>query len=177
MKAIGYRGVLDIGYKFDRRTGLYKTIDANPRIGRTFRLLVDSAGMDVVRALYLDLTGQPVQVGEAREGRKWVVENFDLISAPQYCRHERLSVSEWLRSYKEVEETFWFSRDDLAPFGAMLWHGLQWGCGKLLAKVHAVSLKLWRSKAQTELLQQHRMANALEVLSRDRPALSLVSRG
>jgi predicted ATP-grasp superfamily ATP-dependent carboligase len=54
MKAIGYRGPLDIGYKYDDRTGQYKAIDVNPRIGTTFRLLVDTLGMDVARALYLD---------------------------------------------------------------------------------------------------------------------------
>jgi D-aspartate ligase len=141
MKAIGYRGALDIGYRLDTRTGLYKALDINPRIGRTFRLFVDSAGMDVARALYLDLTGQPVQVGEAREGRKWVVENFDLISSPRYCRDQKLSMGGWLRSYKGVEEAFWFSRDDPAPFLAMLWYSFQWGCGKLLAKVRNVGLK------------------------------------
>ena len=144
MKAIGYRGALDIGYKFDPRTGLYKAIDANPRIGRTFRLLVDSSGMDVARAFYLDLTQQPIQVGKPREGRKWVVENFDLASAPRYCRDEKLSVGEWLRSYKGVEEAFWFSRDDPAPFWAMLWHAVQWGCDKLLAKVRKASFKRYR---------------------------------
>ena len=44
MSAIGYRGFLDIGYKFDARTGEHKHLDANPRIGATFRLFVDSEG-------------------------------------------------------------------------------------------------------------------------------------
>src|SRR5690348_6617844 len=41
MKAVGYRGPLDLGFRLDVRTGQYKAIDVNPRIGRTFRLLVD----------------------------------------------------------------------------------------------------------------------------------------
>jgi predicted ATP-grasp superfamily ATP-dependent carboligase len=131
MKALGYRGPLDIGYKYDERSGQYKAIDANPRIGRTFRLLVDSTGMDVARALYLDLTGQPVIPGEPREYRKWVVENFDLISSPKYIRDSKLSVREWLRSYKGVEEAFWFARDDLAPFMMMGWSSLQWAFDRL----------------------------------------------
>ncbi len=135
MKAIGYRGALDLGFKFDARTGLYKAIDANPRIGRTFRLLVDSRGMDVVRALYLDLTGQPVQVGEPREGRKWVVENFDLVSSSRYRRDEKLGLRGWLRSYRGVEEAFWFSRDDPMPFLAMIWSSFAWGGKKLLGKL------------------------------------------
>lgn len=135
MKAIGYRGALDFGFKFDARTGLYKAIDANPRIGRTFRLLVDSSGMDVARALYLDLTGQPVQVGEPREGRKWVVENFDLVSSSRYRRDEKLGLRGWLRSYKGVEEAFWFSRDDPLPFLAMIWSSFVWGGKRLFDKL------------------------------------------
>jgi D-aspartate ligase len=172
MKAIGYRGALDIGYKFDPRTGLYKAIDINPRIGRTFRLLVDSCGMDAALALYLDLTGQPIQVGEAREGRKWVVENFDLLSSPRYCRDEKLSIRGWLRSYKGVEEAFWFSRDDPAPFLAMLWRSFQWGCRKLLAKA---GLKQRSTKPPNE--EQRIVPTASEVSSREEPSMSSTSRG
>lgn len=135
MKALNYRGVLDIGYKFDPRSGLYKAIDVNPRVGRTFRLLVDSRGMDVARALYLDLTGQTVEVGEPIEGRKWVVENFDLLSSPRYARNEQFGLRGWLRSYKGVQEAFWFARDDKRPFFAMLWHSFAWGCNKLFKRV------------------------------------------
>ncbi|HEY1350076.1 MAG TPA: hypothetical protein VGF67_10670 [Ktedonobacteraceae bacterium] len=135
MKAIGYQGALDLGFKFDARTGLYKAIDANPRIGRTFRLLVDDSGMDVVRALYLDLTGQPVVPGQPREGRKWVVENFDLLSSARYRRDEHLGLRGWLRSYQGVEEAFWFARDDLRPFLAMVGSSLAWAGQRLLAKM------------------------------------------
>lgn len=134
MRAIGYRGPLDIGHKYDERSGRYKTIDVNPRIGTTFRLLVDSKGMDVARALYLDLTGQTVLSGEAREGRKWVVENFDLISAPIYCRDNKQGIRQWLRSYKGVEEASWFARDDLAPFLLVWWRSFQWAFEKLFNK-------------------------------------------
>jgi D-aspartate ligase len=139
MKAIGYRGPLDIGYKYDDRTGQYKAIDVNPRIGATFRLLVDSYGMDVARALYLDLTGQPVFSGLSREGRKWVVENFDIVSSPTYCRDDKLGLLQWVRSYKGVEEASWFARDDLAPFTMMIWRSFQWGFDKLFTKARRIA--------------------------------------
>ncbi|MDP2736014.1 MAG: hypothetical protein Q8P12_07465 [bacterium] len=69
-KAIGYRGVLDIGFRFDHRDGLHKLLDVNPRIGSLFRLFTSDNGMDVVRALYLDLTVQPVIAGQALGGRR-----------------------------------------------------------------------------------------------------------
>lgn len=138
MKAVGYRGALDIGYKYDAHTGQYKAIDVNPRIGRTFRLLVDSTGMDVARALYLDLTGQPVVTGVPREGRKWVVENFDLLSSPTYRRDSKLSLWQWMQSYRGIEEGAWFARDDLRPFFMMGWSSFQWGIEKAATKIESV---------------------------------------
>jgi predicted ATP-grasp superfamily ATP-dependent carboligase len=127
MKTIGYRGILDIGYKYDVSTRQYKLLDVNPRIGTTFRLFVDTAGMDVARALYLDLTGQPVVPGEARPGRKWVVENFDIVSSLRYLRDGNTNIGEWARSFRGVEEASWFARDDLAPFAMMWWRSFQVG--------------------------------------------------
>jgi D-aspartate ligase len=117
MKELGYRGVLDIGYRFDARDGQYKVLDANPRIGATFRLFVARNGLDVARALYLDLTGQPVPGAEPIEGRKWMLEVADLQSAVRYSRDGKLTIRQWAASLKGVRETAHFARDDLAPFG------------------------------------------------------------
>ena len=136
MKVIGYRGVLDIGYRYDARDGQYKVLDINPRVGATFRLFLATNGMDVVRAMYLDLTGQQVPSAPAREGRKWVVENGDLISFHDYHRDGKLNFIEWIRSLRGVQEAAWWAPDDLVPFGYMLGglfrRFLQWSRGKLL---------------------------------------------
>lgn len=116
MWALGYRGVLDIGYRFDARDGRYKLLDPNPRIGATFRLFVDEQGLDVARVLYADLTQQPVWPGRAREGRKWLVEDCDLDTTLARLRDGSLGVRAWLTSFAGVEETAWFARDDLRPF-------------------------------------------------------------
>ena len=131
MGAIGYRGILDIGYKFDGRTMQYKLLDVNPRIGTTFRLFVDSGGIDVARALYRDLTGQPVTQGQLVEGRKWVVENFDLMSSPAYIRDRSFTARGWIRSFGGVQEAAWFAADDLRPFLAMCWRSIRWGLSRL----------------------------------------------
>jgi predicted ATP-grasp superfamily ATP-dependent carboligase len=137
MSAVGYRGILDIGFRHDARTGEYKLLDVNPRIGSTFRLFVDSSGMDVARALYLDLTGQEVSPGHIREGRKWFVENYDLVSSLRYFRDGRLGVVEWLRSFRGVEEGSWFALDDWGPLRAMVWRSVQRGVGELLGRPSA----------------------------------------
>lgn len=116
MRAVGYRGILDIGYRFDARDGLYKLLDPNPRVGQTFRLFLDRDGMDVVRCLYLDLTGQPVPPVVPREGRKWIVEDKDVESCLDYRRERQLPLRAWTESLRGVEEGAWFARDDWAPF-------------------------------------------------------------
>jgi D-aspartate ligase len=138
MKAIGYQGILDIGYKYDVRTGQYKLLDANPRIGATFRLFVDTCGLDVARVLYRDLTGQPVSPGVPREGRKRVVEDYDVASALTLYHDGNLGVREWIRSFQGVQETCWLARDDPAPFFAMAQRSLhvisRWSLDKLFVK-------------------------------------------
>jgi D-aspartate ligase len=119
MREIGYSGIVDMGYRYDRRDGQYKLLDVNPRVGSTFRLFVDSNGMDVVRALYLNLTEQPVRRGVPREGRKWIVEQSDLWSSLQYGLVGKLTLTQWIRSLRGIEEGAWLARDDLVPFGAM----------------------------------------------------------
>jgi predicted ATP-grasp superfamily ATP-dependent carboligase len=115
MQAIGYQGVLDIGYRYDARDGLYKVLDVNPRIGATFRLFVARNGMDVARALYLDLTGQPIVPGLAPEGRKWIVEDLDLVSCFRYHRDGKLTFRGWISSFRGIQEAAYFALDDPLP--------------------------------------------------------------
>jgi D-aspartate ligase len=123
MKVLGYRGILDIGYRYDARDGLYKVLDVNPRIGATFRLFVGANGMDVARALYLDLTGQPVVHSPAKEGRKWIVEDLDLASSCRYYREGGLTISQWVKSLRGVDEAAFLSLRDPLPTLFMLMNG------------------------------------------------------
>jgi predicted ATP-grasp superfamily ATP-dependent carboligase len=121
MQSIGYQGILDIGYRLDPRDGRYKVLDINPRVGQAFRLFVAENGMDVVRSLYLDLTAQEqIQPIIPREGRRWVIEDYDIISSFHYSQEGSLRFGEWIRSFKGVEEGAWFSWKDPMPFLSML---------------------------------------------------------
>lgn len=115
MQAIGYQGILDIGYRYDHRDGKYKVLDANPRVGQAFRLFVAQNDMDVVKSLYLDLTGQPQFAIVPREGRRWLIEDYDLISSFHYFQEGTLGLGAWVRSFKGVEEAAWFSWSDPRP--------------------------------------------------------------
>ncbi len=100
-------------------------LDVNPRIGATFRLFVTLNGMDVARALYLHLTGQPLAPDAASEGRKWLVEDLDTASSFRYWRDGKLNAREWLESFRGVEETAYFSADDLLPVVRMIANGIE----------------------------------------------------
>ncbi|MFF8031013.1 MULTISPECIES: ATP-grasp domain-containing protein [unclassified Streptomyces] len=106
---LGYRGVFDLDFRRCGTTGRYHLLDFNPRPGAQFRLFADSAGLDVVRALHLDLTGRPLPEGDPVAGRSFVVENYAPFAA--------------LRTAPGGRELAWYAGDDRVPGWAMwaLW--------------------------------------------------------
>jgi D-aspartate ligase len=118
-RAIAYRGIMDLDYRLDLRDGRYKLLDFNPRLGAQFRLFEDDMGIDVVRAMHLDLTGRAVPAGRPLAGRRFVVENHDPLAGLTYRRSGELTLGEWGRSLAGVREAAWFAADDLRPFLAV----------------------------------------------------------
>jgi len=115
MEGVGYRGCVGIGWRYDSRDGLYKLLDVNARVSGIFRLFAGSNEMDVVRACYLDLTGQRVPPSALQPGRKWMLED-DVVASVSAIRSGGLTVSEWARSVRGVREMPWLAADDPAPF-------------------------------------------------------------
>jgi predicted ATP-grasp superfamily ATP-dependent carboligase len=91
--------------------------------------------MDVARALYMDLTGQEVIPGVAPEGRKWIVEDQDLISCLRYHRDGNLTFKQWLQSFQGVEEGGFYAADDLYPCVTRLMAL----CGQALKRINPLS--------------------------------------
>jgi predicted ATP-grasp superfamily ATP-dependent carboligase len=116
---LGYRGLLDLDIRLDARDGRYHLLDFNPRLGAQFRVFLDAAGTDVALAAYLDLTGQPIPEAAQVDGRTFVVENYDPVSALGRWRAGELGWRSWLASVRGADEWAWFARDDLRPFGLM----------------------------------------------------------
>lgn len=170
MKAIGYQGILDIGYRYDARNGQYKVLDVNPRIGATFRLFVGENGMDVARALYLDLTNQKVISSSAKEGRKWIVEDLDLVSSYRYYREGSLSFSEWKSSLRGIEEAAFICSDDPLPILAMIISR----AGDLISRLLHAGLSALKRLSQSSSRPTHHAAAA--VLSSRKPVLHSVNR-
>lgn len=77
---LGYQGILDLDFRRDEK-GCFRLVDFNPRPGAQFRLFTDAGGLDVVQAMYLDLTGQRVPESAGGPGRVFVAENYALLAS------------------------------------------------------------------------------------------------
>jgi predicted ATP-grasp superfamily ATP-dependent carboligase len=119
LRVIGYSGVIDIDYRRDERDGRYKLLDFNPRVGANFRMFENHEGIDVVRALHLDLTGRGIRRSPMIEGRTFLVEPHDLIASLAYLRQGRFTIRTWRKSLTGRRELAWWSWDDPLPFLAM----------------------------------------------------------
>jgi predicted ATP-grasp superfamily ATP-dependent carboligase len=119
MQGLGYRGIVDMGFRFDARDGKYKLLDVNPRLGSTFRLFAAPDGSDVARAMYWDLTGRPVPPMSAQPSRTWLDEAHDVAEAVWLVRGRQLSLAGWARSVAGASEAAWWAKDDPIPFLAM----------------------------------------------------------
>jgi hypothetical protein len=118
----GYRGILDLDFRRDPASGTPLLLDANPRPGAQFRLFTGPGGLDVVRALYLDLTGQPVPPRAEVPGRVFVAENYAPLSALLSVRGGAGRPRPGGRAHGPRGagvETAWFAGDDPLPFLAM----------------------------------------------------------
>jgi predicted ATP-grasp superfamily ATP-dependent carboligase len=134
-KCIGFHGIADLDWRFDRRDGQYKLLDFNPRVGAQFRLFETEAGVDVVRAQHLDLTGQTIPVAAQRYGRRFVVENIDIPARLAYRRSAYATPHVPKRA--TGTELAWFARDDLKPFLVMIPRLMRPGVAHLL--------QIWRT--------------------------------
>ncbi|WP_165869576.1 ATP-grasp domain-containing protein [Streptomyces barkulensis] len=141
---LDYRGILDLDFRFDTATGTYRLLDFNPRPGAQFRLFTDRSGLDVVRALHLDLTGRTAAPADPVPGRLFVAENYALLSSLAALPSEGVPLTSARRgrsaaaggtggaggaggagggedagegrSRPRETETAWFAADDPAPF-------------------------------------------------------------
>ncbi|MFF7811974.1 ATP-grasp domain-containing protein [Streptomyces sp. NPDC007945] len=130
LEALGHRGVCDLDFRLDRDTGAYHLLDFNPRPGAQFRLFSDHQGLDVVRALHLDLTDRPVPPLSPAYGRRFVVENYAALSL---LASPRRRYAPEPGTARQPAERAWCAADDPAPALAM---GRAW-CAHLLRRALA----------------------------------------
>jgi hypothetical protein len=114
-RRVGYSGVADLDWRYDRRDGRYNLVNFNPRSAQ-FRLFENVHGVDVVRAMHLDLTGRDVPDVPQAERRVFVAGQLDVPSVMAWLREEHRLPSDLL--YVRPTERVWIRRDDpLAGLG------------------------------------------------------------
>jgi D-aspartate ligase len=119
LKAVAYSGIIDMDWRKDERDGQYKIVDCNPRVGQNFRMFENSEGIDVVRAQYLDLSGQRIHDADPLEGRLFRVESFYILALLRGLPRGALKqdTSKYLSA--RGRELAWWSSDDPVPFFVM----------------------------------------------------------
>jgi D-aspartate ligase len=116
-KALGWRGIANLDFRYDQRDKRYKLLDFNPRMGAQFRSAQTEAGIDMVRALHLYLTGRPVPPAPADTSRRMFIETNDVKARIAY-RWQKIPVPEVARRPNTTYA--WWAADDPVPYAFML---------------------------------------------------------
>jgi predicted ATP-grasp superfamily ATP-dependent carboligase len=116
LKAVAYSGIIDMDWRKDERDGQYKILNCNPRVGQNFRMFENGAGIDVVRAQHLDLSGRRIDNAALIEGRLFTVESFYVLALLR--RLPRGASKQDAGKYlpPKGRELAWWSSDDPVPF-------------------------------------------------------------
>jgi len=114
LAAIGYTGIAEIEFKYDRRDHRYKLLDVNPRIW-TWSLLCGRAGVDYPYLLWRKMVGEPVSEITGRAGVRWVRMSTDVAAAFHEILRGQLNVRGYLRSLQSPLEFALFAADDPMP--------------------------------------------------------------
>ena len=115
LRKVGYQGLCDVEYKYDRRDNIYKIIEINARLGRWYGI-VEAAGHDTIFYGYLDLTNQTISDENARSREvTWVLTSRDI---PALLKGKDWSFFQALRSYRGPKTWCVWAADDMRPFFA-----------------------------------------------------------
>lgn len=114
LQEIGYYGLVEMEYKLDASSGLYKLLDVNARTWG-FHTVGRRAGVDFPLLLFRDQLGHPVQSCRAAPGIRWVRLTTDLPTGVGEILRGRLGIRRFLESVTNFETEAVFERGDLLP--------------------------------------------------------------
>lgn len=114
LKSLEYSGLVEIEFKYDRRTQQYLLLDVNVR-SWTWIALGRRAGLDFPYMLWQQATGQPVTADRARAGVAWMHLSRDFVAGLQEVKAGRISPMDYLRTLRVATEFAAFAPDDPLP--------------------------------------------------------------
>lgn len=126
LKAIGYSGLIDIEFKYDKRDGKYKVIEINPRNGLWHRIS-DDGNCDITSYYVNWLCGKKDVVNNYtahEEGRKWIYPYEHLCSRIEQ-KGFVMGIGQWfkdmsktkLRCAWDIKDLYRDWRDSRVVFG------------------------------------------------------------
>lgn len=115
VRELGYTGVCGLEFKLDMRDGQFKFIEINPRFELAHHLFA-TAGADVARAMYADISAVPMNLGhEYRLGMRWISLTLDLKAGRTLFKKGDLKMRAWIRSLRNVRTEALLTWDDPLP--------------------------------------------------------------
>jgi predicted ATP-grasp superfamily ATP-dependent carboligase len=116
---LGYCGVSEIEYKYDRRNGNYVLIEMNPRFWDQHGLGA-ATGVNLAECLFLDLTkGHVPEQHQNPEPLTWIAEDGYLVSFLSNLKTRCYPVGDFFRALKGQTTLAVFERGDWHPAGSL----------------------------------------------------------
>jgi predicted ATP-grasp superfamily ATP-dependent carboligase len=112
---LGYTGLLEAEFKYDRRDDRYKLLDLNPRVWG-WHTLSRRGGVDFPYFLWRLAQHLPIPEIRVKAGYRWVRMTTDLPAAAREILSGRISVSAYFRSLRAPLEFAMLAADDPMPF-------------------------------------------------------------
>lgn len=115
-RALGYRGIAEVEFKLDERTGRFALIELNPRIGAQNQLAL-SCGHNLPWMAYADLFDLPADAPHACQANlRWLDFKGDYLAFKAMREAGSLRYTTWLRSLLTARSFATFALDDPGPF-------------------------------------------------------------
>lgn len=117
LTGIGFTGLAEVEFMYDRKDGRFELLEVNPRIWGWHTITI-RAGLDLPYLAYANAIGETVPVGSVREGVKWVRFMTDIPTVVSEILSGRLTVQQYLASMSGNIEFAVLSFSDPLPFVA-----------------------------------------------------------
>ena len=112
--AMGYTGLIEVEFKYDRRDGRYNLLDLNPRVWG-WHTLAQRAGVDFPYLTWQMVLGEPVPEVSAQSNIRWLRLAADLPAAGIEMWRGHLSPLAYVRSIRRPVEFAFLAADDPLP--------------------------------------------------------------
>jgi predicted ATP-grasp superfamily ATP-dependent carboligase len=114
LASIGYSGMVEVEFKYDRRDGRFKILDVNARPW-TWNALGEIAGIDFPYLAWRLARGERVAPVRGRAGASWMYFSRDVVAALHEMSAGTLSPAGYLHSFHRPVRFAAFAGDDPVP--------------------------------------------------------------